>query len=45
MQEYFTRVTNATLDVPSLDEGIIAGTFTWGFLLGPLSYKVMRKNP
>ncbi|XP_023737234.1 uncharacterized protein LOC111885182 [Lactuca sativa] len=45
VREYFTRFTNATLDVPGHDEGLIAGAFTWGLLPGPLSQKLMGKKP
>nr|KAJ0218881.1 hypothetical protein LSAT_V11C300127070 [Lactuca sativa] len=45
MREYFTRFTNATLDVPGHDKGLIAGAFTWGLLPGPLSQKLMGKKP
>ncbi|XP_023744616.1 uncharacterized protein LOC111892806 [Lactuca sativa] len=45
VREYFTRFTNATMDVPGHDEGLIAGAFTWGLLLAPLSQKLMGKKP
>ncbi|XP_023763884.1 uncharacterized protein LOC111912382 [Lactuca sativa] len=45
MREYFTRFTNATLDVPGHDECLIDGAFTWGLFPGPLSQKIMGKKP
>lgn len=36
VREYFTRLTNATLDVPGHNEGLIAGAFTWGLYSGTL---------
>ncbi|KAL7614932.1 hypothetical protein Lser_V15G07570 [Lactuca serriola] len=45
IREYFTRSTNATLDVPRHDEGLIAGAFTWGLPPDPLSQKLMGKKP
>lgn len=44
VRECFTRFTNATLDVPGHDEGLIAGAFTWGLLPSPLSQKLMGKK-
>lgn len=44
VREYFTWFTNATLDVPGHDEGLIAGAFTGGILPGPLSQKLMGKK-
>ncbi|XP_052621375.1 uncharacterized protein LOC128127078 [Lactuca sativa] len=45
VREYFTRFTNATLDVPGHDKGLIARAFTWGLLPVPLSQKLMGKKP
>ena len=45
VREYFTRFTNATLDVTGHEEGPIAGAFTWGLLPGPLSQKLIGKKP
>ncbi|XP_023762218.1 uncharacterized protein LOC111910623 [Lactuca sativa] len=45
IREYFTRFTNATLDTSGHEEGLIVGDFTWGLLPGPLSQKLIGKNP
>lgn len=45
VREYFTRFTNATLDVPGHDKGLIASAFNWGLLPGPLSQKLIGKKP
>lgn len=42
---YLTGFTNTTLDVPGHDEGLVAGTFTWGLLPGSLYQKLMGKKP
>lgn len=41
VKEYFTRLTNTTLDVAGHNEGLIVGAFTWNLLLGPLSQNPM----
>ncbi|KAL7603323.1 hypothetical protein Lser_V15G16837 [Lactuca serriola] len=45
VRKYFMRFTNAMLDIPRHDEGLIVGAFTWGILSGPLSQKLMGKKP
>lgn len=45
VRDYFSGFINATLDVPGHDEGLVAGAFAWGFLVGPLSQKLKGKKP
>ena len=45
IKDYFAQFTNATLSIPGHNEELVAGSFTWGLLSGPLSYKLMGKKP